>query len=204
MSISVLSSYCSGMMLPSDIHWNDEFLKTEGPELARIPICYTRKDQMVLRLTRLVEGLQKPGTGLVTPIEVERFSNGVRVQFRPPKDNYLSSKEERSMEKKNIDTADKPAPKKSGYLSPEQEAILLQGAAAPSEKKEKSKKLPKPEGGLEVIVEDEPYRRVRVRRCSMGSDTIVKEESEALILKQITRAVNTLENDLQTILTSAP
>ena len=46
-----------------------------------------------------------------------------------------------------------------------------------------------------MIVETVPYRRVRIKRCLMGPTTVVKEESEAILLKALTRGIVTLEND---------
>ena len=49
------------------------------------------------------------------------------------------------------------------------------------------------EGGLEVIVDSEPYMRVRIRRTNMGPNAVVKEESEAIILKALQRGIRNLE-----------
>ena len=65
---------------------------------------------------------------------------------------------------------------------------------APSKKKEK------PEGGLEVVIDRDPYLRVRVRRCNMGRETIIKEESEALIIKMITTSMRGLDNDYKVLM----
>ena len=92
-----------------------------------------------------------------------------------------------------------------GYLSPEMEKE--QEEREEREKREKveadkkkvepkkSSALAKLEGGLEIIVESVPYRRVRVKRCNMGPQTIVKVESEALLLKSILKGLQVLEND---------
>ena len=57
----------------------------------------------------------------------------------------------------------------------------------------KSKQKKKMEGGLEVIVDTEPYKRVRIRRTNMGPNAIVKEESEAIILKALQQGIRNLE-----------
>lgn len=167
-----------------------------GPELVRIPLIYARNDQIVLRLRRLVEKLRAPGSGLITPVECVVYSNGVQVLFRPPKDAYQSAKEEKRAEKEK-DAQAATGPSKSLYVSPEKDAML---ANEQSVTKSAVKKKVKPEGGLEIVVEKDPFRRVRVSRCNMGPDTIVKEESEAVILKEIVKAVATLENDYKIIM----
>ena len=83
-------------------------------------------------------------------------------------------------------------PTKSGYISPEQEALMEMKSAGTTPPKSE-RKAPPPEGGLEVIVDTVPYRRVRIRRCNFGKETIVKEESEALILRSLTRGIAGLE-----------
>jgi hypothetical protein len=69
-----------------------------------------------------------------------------------------------------------------------------------SDIKRGKKKSPDFEGGLEIIVDESPYRRVRIRRCNMNAMTIVKEESEALILKQLLRGLQALETDYRILL----
>lgn len=145
-----------------------------------------------MRLQRCVERLKKPGSGIVTPFEFEKFSNGVKVVFRPTQSTYKSAKEEKAEE---IDALNvKPSSKKSLYVSPEREAALQEDEKTKSAT-QKKKKAEAPEGGLEIIVDSLPYRRVRVRRCNMGPATVVKEESERTILREIARVISTLEND---------
>jgi hypothetical protein len=172
--------------------------------------------QVAIRLGRIVQDLRESGSGLVTPIEVERFANGARILFRPKDSSYTSSKDESkaAMEADQAAaaaaaTAKKTAPSKGGYSSPEMERRLEEEkkktlASADDAKEAPSKrKRQKLEGGLEVIVEAQPYRRVRIRRCNMAPDTVVKEESEAVILKALTRGIQTLETDYKLLLLTA-
>jgi hypothetical protein len=145
---------------------------------------------------------------LVTPIEVEKYSNGVRILFRPFVSSYLSSKEEKQNLIEESSAKDETLPKivtkrKGGYLSPEDEEKL---SKASNQAVSNSKVLPikakaiKPEGGLEIIVDVDPFLRVRIKRCNMGPTTIVKEESEATILKEIDRFLTTAENDYRILI----
>lgn len=157
----------------------------------------------------IVENLKSPNSGLVTPIEVERFENGVRVIFKPLGSSYSSKNDERKVEKKleSIKEIKKvpDGPKSMAYMSPEKEKEEEERlekekkieSAAEEEKKNVVKKsgLQKLEGGLEMIVESYPYRRIRVKRCLMGAQTIVKEESEALLLRSVLKGIQVLEND---------
>ena len=205
-SLAVLSTSSGKSLVDSD--WDDEFWKAEGelwhsdlyyplktllgPEILRTPLCFASTEQAVLRLQRCVERLKKPGSGIVTPFEFEKFSNGVKIIFRPPQSTYKSAKEEKAEE---IDARNaKQSSKKSLYVSPEREAALQEDEKAKSAPQRKKKAEP-PEGGLEIIVDTLPYRRVRVRRCNMSMATIVKEESERIIMREVTRVVSTLEND---------
>lgn len=186
---------------PSDAEWDDEFQKIDGPELLRIPLRYASELQMAIKMGRVAAELQAPGRGLVTPIEVERYANGVKILFRPQDSSYMSSKEEREREREREGQAVAEAPKKDArmgnYVPPE--AMIDAKEAAGAKKKDeggvksKPKRKYKPEGGLEVIVDSEPYKRVRIRRCNMGPDPVVKEESEALILKALQQAIRNLE-----------
>ena len=203
-TISVLSQPAeTSSALPTDEQWDDEFLKLDGPELLRFPLRFASVTQVAIKLGRIVQELKDPKSGLITPIEVERYSNGARIIFRPKESSYVSSKEEKKT-KEVEDVVKIPAPvKKSGYMSPEQEAKMEREmqmassgtasttASAPT----KNKKAQPLEGGLDVIVETVPYRRVRIKRCLMGPTTVVKEESEAILLKALTRGIVTLEND---------
>jgi len=199
------------MSKPSDAEWDDEFLRLEGPELERIPLQFASEAQVALRMGRIVQELQEPSSGLVTPIEVERFANGARILFRPRESGYLSSKEEQAAERLRQEQAaasNSQTKKKSisGYMSPEAEAAEEEAAAAKASLNTvsaaganvKSKKLQnKLEGGLEIIVDSQPYRRVRIKRCNMGPQTVVKEESEALILKALLLGIRSLEREFK-------
>jgi hypothetical protein len=176
---------------PTDREWDDEFLRIVGPELERIPLRFASEMQVVLTVGRIAKQLVDPKSGLITPIEVERFANGVRILFRPKESNYMSFKDEkRLLAESETNAVQKPT--KSGYISPEQEALMEMKSAGTTPPKSE-RKAPPPEGGLEVIVDTVPYRRVRIRRCNYGKETIVKEESEALILRSLTRGIAGLE-----------
>jgi len=200
--------------------WDNEFLKTEGPELLRIPLQYASITQATSKLYRIAQGFadrQKDpkarfsstgssATSLVTPIEVTRFENGVRVIFQPKESAYLSAKEERErLKKEEMERkAAENIKKKSGYVSPEAEAALIakaqQDESASKSEPSKSKRKAKPEGGLELIVDGQPALRVRIRRCEMGPQTIVKEESESILLRAFKKGLEVLENDYKTII----
>jgi len=97
----------------------------------------------------------KPGSGLTTPVEVIDVANGVQLVFKPSKSSFVSFKEEKAAEKAR-------------------------------EKGEEPKDAPRrtqdKEGGIEVVVEESPYPRVRALRCNLDKDTVVKEQSEKTIM----------------------
>jgi len=208
---STTSVITSSDTIPTDAQWDDEFLRLDGPELARVPLRFASANQVALRLGRIVQDLKLSGSGLVTPIEVERYSNGARILFVPKDSTYASSKDEKN--KKEQEAKNFPEktilnkPRTQGYVSPEQEAENDRREEVKVEKEiVKSKILNSKvqlEGGLEVIVEDLPYRRVRIKRCNMGPKTIVKEESEGVLLKALLRGIQTLENDYRLTLSNA-
>lgn len=205
---------------PMEVEWADEFLKLDGPELLRIPLRFASIRQAMVKLTRVMCELATPSkggrsssgsssTGLVTPIKVEKCTGGLRVLFVPTISEYVSTREEKAElkrieeEKQLLSTQGNPK-RKGGYLSPEEEASIAQqgsltkgAAVVPPKKKAAAMSL---EGGLEIIVESTPYARVRVRRCNMGPKTVVKEESEAFLLKTIRSGVLALDNDYRILL----
>lgn len=206
---------------PMEVEWADEFLKLDGPELLRIPLRFASIRQAMMKLTRVVGELATPSvvgrssssssssTGLVTPIKVEQCAGGLRVLFVPTISEYVSTREEKAEQKRIeevkqlLSTQGNPK-RKGGYLSPEEEASIAaqqdgqsKGATVVPPKKKAAVSL---EGGLEIIVESKPYARVRVRRCNMGPKTVVKEESEAFLLKTIRSGVLALDNDYRILL----
>lgn len=62
----------------------------------------------------------------VTPVEMERFSNGVRLLFRPPESSYLSKKEEQEqlrqtqLQSERETGGGKGAARRGAYKTPEQ------------------------------------------------------------------------------------
>jgi hypothetical protein len=173
--------------------------------------------------------LQAPGSGVITAITIEKYSNAIRLLFQPKESSYVSYKEEKlaTMESTDIATSkSSTAPvvptRPTGYISPEMEAKLEKQAAEAALlaqqkelgiisksattttsqdllNKQKQAKM-KLEGGLEFLVDDSPYKRLRIRRCNMGPRTIVKEESEALIIKNVMSSIQTLEADYRIML----
>ena len=189
--------------MPTDEEWDDEFLRIDGPELERIPILYASELQIAIKIGRVVKELQESGK-LITPIEIERYSNGVRVLFRPKEDSYISSKEEKNREAKEKKAEKVATTTKSGYISPEEEARSTKlansdGRSLPPKKKIKQEL----EGGLEFLLDATPYRRVRIRRCNMDPKTIIKEESEAMIIKEVYTGIRGLEKMYEMLMTES-
>jgi hypothetical protein len=198
-TVTVLST--KDMRKPTNSDWEDEFLRIVGPELVRIPLCFTSERQAALRVRRIAQELKRK---VVTPVEIEPFSNGVRILFRPTVDTgYKSSKDERKEAQATEEGPVGPTKgKRQGvYQSPEEEK-QEEGKASQrgTPKNVQTKKAQKPEGGLEVFVDSVPYKRIRIKRCNMGSGTIVKVESEAMILREITDGIRVLENDYRLLL----
>jgi hypothetical protein len=188
---------------PLDEEWDDEFLRIEGPELLRTTFYYTSILQMSIKLGRIAKEIQNPSSGLITPIEVERYSNGVRIIFKPLDNSYKSSKEEKDEENQLniIEDNNKTSKKPSAYTRPELDiefnpTLKMSTTTTNIEtavQKNNRKRKVKLEGGLEIILDEIPYKRVRIRRCNMGTDTVVKEESEKIILNAIIFGINQLE-----------
>ena len=59
------------------------------------------------------------------------------------------------------------------------------------------------EGGLEFLLDATPYRRVRIRRCNMDPKTIIKEESEAMIIKEVYTGIRGLEKMYEMLMTES-
>lgn len=182
-----------------DDDWDDQFLKLDGPELHRIALSRATPKQAMSRLSRLISTITRPNNGLITPIEITRYNNGIEIVFVPKVTSYMSANEERKAAKITSETSlDTQVIKSSKYISPEKDidpiSIEDDTTVKSNVSNRKSNKL---EGGLQIFVDSEPYARVRIRRCNIGADTVVKVESEALIIKYIISALRSLENDLR-------
>lgn len=176
--------------------WDDLFLRLDGPELLRIndlakntenvDMKYEQLSEYIKGWSQMFEGEAK-GTGLTTPVTVslsQRLPNpelegvvrrsGVRIVFKPTRTGsaYKSREEERAMER------DRKTPTTSQSSSGTEQVV--------------SRRKAKKEGGVEVLVEKttKGELRVRVRRCNMGDDTVLKELSEEAILKRLEEGIN--------------
>mmetsp|Transcript_28012 Transcript_28012/g.63443 ORF Transcript_28012/g.63443 Transcript_28012/m.63443 type:complete len:305 (-) Transcript_28012:178-1092(-) len=114
---------------------------------------------------------------------------------------------EREKEERELMAKGGNAVQKTGYMSPEEEKAeekalerkqaLEKGVPAPTVSASTKKAK---EGGLEVLLEETPYARVRIRRCNMGPKTVLKVESEDILLKALTMGLNQLEADYRIML----
>jgi hypothetical protein len=96
-------------------------------------------------------------------VQVIEVANGVQLVFTPPKSTFVSFKEEKAAEKA----------REKGEDAPESAA----------------RRQSDMEGGVEVVVEDSPFPRVRALRCNMGEGTVVKETSERIILSALKKDI---------------
>lgn len=176
------ATLCATGTLPeeSDTVWEDAFLKLDGPELERYESLGIPADLFVQLTEYLKEWgkLLADSKKLVTPADFEVSTkaasgsvtqrDGLKLLFRPTNTgkNYMSREEER-----------------------EYEAMGMKRSAPPPRRI-------KPEGGIEVLVElVEDGLRVRATRTDMGPDVVVKELSEASILKRLKESLDIFVRD---------
>ena len=175
------------------LFWESQFLVLEGPELWRTSLG-TLQDEDEDLYQELVEYVQQWGQllatskGLTTPIQVDpnggiqpsksvgsilKQQDGVQLLFLPTKTgkNYLSKSEERQRES-------------DGQSSKGPSAASL------------SRRIKK-EGGIDVVVEitRDGELRVRARRCNYANDAVIKELSEATILKRLQEAISSWKKE---------
>ncbi|CAM9694570.1 unnamed protein product, partial [Discosporangium mesarthrocarpum] len=188
--------------------WDDQMLKLRGPELSRTRLPELRADGSKFTnaawsfLQDWAEEWKKPGKGLTTPVRVysDEAKRTVGIHFNPSVKNYLSSREERELEKNR---------KAYGSTSPEgvsktrPSGAESEGGTGAAEKERveggeglgeavgegmgegngsRVMEMATKEGGIDFIVEDFPYPRVRAVRANMTPKTVVKEMSEEVIL----------------------
>jgi hypothetical protein len=227
---------------PTTHDWNDELIKLDGPELIRYPLQFATIQQGNIWLQQLSRRLQSKKVKLITPINIETYSNALRIVFKPVQSEYQSSKEEKFLQRLTVEQQQQEEEEQqkkaataavavqttmkqkssfqkraSGYLPPEleQSEIVMfdndsskmtnnesnSGSNTPQQQQQqqastsqKKKKDPL-EGGLDIILESSPYPRIRIRRCLLGPGTIIKEESEKVILELVEQAIDVWEND---------
>ena len=145
---------------PSQMQWDDQFLRLDGPELWRQGLgagsAQAAKDFIK---NTFAPRFLKPGSGLTTPVEMVEVANGMQLVFKPSSSSFVSFKEEKAAEK---------ARERGEDLKDDK----------PRREKDK-------EGGVEVVIEESPYPRVRALRCNMGEGTVVKEQSEKIIMSAL-------------------
>ncbi len=207
MQVASSSSPSGTTDLVSQDQWDEEFTKFIGPELLRIPLmhCQSLSELLFFLYYQVREALLSPNLPLVTPIEVIKTYYGLQIRFKPPTSKYdeaSSFKQLRQQERQRNDTSN---PSKSKYVSPEEERRLELLAKQKEEEEEKgggrrledrkNDKKVSYDGGLDIIVESEPYYRIRIRRCLIQKSTVIKEESERIIVHELKRLLTRLEND---------
>jgi len=182
-------------ILPSDIDensavfWDTAFLCLEGPEVWRIGNVgdISQYGKLLEYIQGWAEILADTGKGLTTPVRaikgitsrsshlVEK-QDGVQLLFLPTKTgkNYMSKDEERQRE---TDTGRR-----------------VSGVPSSSVAVRKTIR----EGGIDIVVETtkDQKLRVRARRCNYADDAIIKELSEATILKRLQDAMEVWKKEV--------
>jgi hypothetical protein len=193
-SFSVLSTHIDGPA--TDEQWDDEFKKLFGPELHRIPLSYASVYQALARLKIIIDSLKKPDSGLITPIEIEEYQNGYRILFIPREDRYESSIDEKKRQQQQKKDEEWKVKQGSQYVRPELDDEYKKNNIKKVETVPmKPKKKEYVEGGLEIIVDNQPCPRVRIRRCNYGSKAVLKIESEDIIIRKVVQQITSLDND---------
>lgn len=190
--------------------WQELFLPLDGPEVWRSDILFTAtnaddpklKDSYAMLVEYMKEWgdlLASSGKGLTTPIRSSHGflyetrtmlqprtilkQDGMQLLFLPTATgkNYMSRDEEIERDKDRRATA-------SGG-----------GTQAPPRPRKMAQ-----EGGIDVAVEivrlpqsEEAHLRVRARRCNYADDAVIKELSEATILKRLEDAMNVWKREQQ-------
>jgi hypothetical protein len=190
--------------------WQELFLPLDGPEIWRLDNFFAASDQNDPKLKQLYELLVEylkewadllasSGKGLTTPIWSSHGflyntrimpqprtilkQDGVQLLFLPTATgkNYMSRDEEMEGDKE---------PRGGGSSSTTQ--------ASP-----KPRKMAR-EGGIDVVIEvvtlpqqQESRLRVRARRCNYADDAVIKELSEATIVKRLEDAMNVWKKEQQ-------
>ena len=172
----------------SEKEWDDAFLRLDGPELVRFEHGLgdvSKYDQLNEYLGEWALMMESDKQKLTTPIRVETRPSskpshgvearaGVRLVFLPTNTGtaYMSRDEEKQRE------SERGGGSSSGSTT--------------------KKRLSQQQGGVEVLVEitSQDSLRVRARRCNMADDTVLKELSEATILKRLEDCIDVWKNDI--------
>lgn len=169
-----------------DGKWKDELSKLDGPELRRFEYPSSKANLEVVRqIVRAWARQYMDGEkSLVTPIFAIRTKTGVKIYFNPKKSNSVAPRF------KDIKKAEKVRKKGDSLKEAMSQNKKILGESS------NTKKACYLEGGLEIIVDERPTYSfkddsrdscifVRVKRCAMEPNTILKAMSEKELLEDL-------------------
>jgi hypothetical protein len=183
--------------------WQELFLPLDGPEVWRSNIlttATTADDAKLLELyALLVEYLKEwgdllasSGKGLTTPI---RSSHGFLYETRKMLQPRTILKQD------GVQLLFLPTATGRNYMSRDEEMVRDKerrgsGSGGSTQAPPRRRNIVQ-DGGIDVVVEivrlpknDEVHLRVRARRCNYADDTVIKELSEATIVKRLEDAMD--------------
>ena len=165
--------------------WDSLFLPLEGPEVYRLDKVgsVSQFDQLVEYLREWSDLLSTSGKGLTTPV---LSSYGIVSMS-----SHLVAKQD------GVQLLFLPTNTGKNYLSKDEERRIESGGGGNSRTSTRTQTL-KRDGGLDVVVEVvdvDQGLRVRARRCNYADDAVIKELSEATILKRLEKAMEVWSNE---------
>ena len=170
--------------------WNEAFVKVDGPELLRITNDLGDKsyfDQLHEYLGEWALMMESGKKKLATPIRVA-----------PSFVQQTSLAREGVKERAGVRLLFLPTNTGSAYMSKAEERAREEQRGTKDSSTSSRKRLTKPEGGVEVLVEvtNDGQLRVRAKRCNMADDTVLKEISEETILKRLKESLDVWSKDV--------
>jgi hypothetical protein len=190
--------------------WQELFLPLDGPEVWRSNVLVTATtldDSKLSELYALLveyikewgDLLASSGKGLTTPI---RSSHGFLYQARTTLQPRTILKQE------GVQLLFLPTATGKNYMSRDDEMVREKerrgpGSVGTTQTPPRPRKIAQ-EGGIDVVVEmvrspqtNDVQLRVRARRCNYADDSVIKELSEATILKRLEDAMNVWTKEQQ-------